>query len=102
MVRDTDFECVRTALGLFPSLKVLGAVVVMGGGSPRELSSRCLESRLLSEDKDWTAIETVAQGVRPFCVLRKGLEDSWDFIVVADWPGKVREHSFQIRLERQQ
>jgi hypothetical protein len=98
----TDFEWVRTTLGLFPSLKMLEAALVIAGDSPRAISRRVLEIGLLSENKDWIAIETVSQGVKPFRELREALDDSWEFNVVADWPGKVREDSFQIILEKQQ
>jgi hypothetical protein len=102
VIMGTDFEWVRTTLGLFPSLKMLEAALVIAGDSPRAISRRVLEIGLLSENKDWIAIETVSQGVKPFRELREALDDSWEFNVVADWPGKVREDSFQIILEKQQ
>jgi hypothetical protein len=101
----TDFEWVQTALGSFPSLTMLKAVVLIAGASSREISRRGLEIRLLSENKDWTAgaIETISQGaMAPFRGLQKALDDSWEFNVVADWPGKVREDLFQITLKKQQ
>jgi hypothetical protein len=102
VVIGTNFAWVRTALELFYSLKMLEAVLIIWGGSSREILRRGLEIRLLSKNKDWTAIETVLQEATPFRKLRKALDDSWKFNVVLDWPGKVREDSFQITVKKQQ
>jgi hypothetical protein len=80
----TDFEWMRTTIGLFPSVKMLEAIIVIAGDSPRAISRRVLEIGLLSKNKDWFAIETVSQGVKPFYELRGALDDSWEFNVVAD------------------
>jgi hypothetical protein len=104
VIMGTDFEWVQTALGSFPSLTLLKAVVLIAGATSLEISRRGLEIRLLLENKDWTAgtIETISQGaMAPCCELRKALDNSWEFNVVADWLGKVREDSFQITLEKQ-
>jgi hypothetical protein len=94
VVMGTNFAWVRTALELFPSFKMLEVVLIIWGGSSREILRRGLEIRLLSENKDWTAIESVSQEATPFRELRNALDDSWAFNVVVDWPGKVREDSF--------
>jgi hypothetical protein len=104
VIMGTDFEWVQTALGSFPSLTLLKAVVLIAGATSLEISRQGLEIRLLLENKDWTTgtIETISQGaMAPFCELRKALDNSWKFNVVADWLGKVREDSFQITLEKQ-
>jgi hypothetical protein len=102
VVMGADFQWLRTALRIFPRLKMLEAVVVIAEDSQGENARRCFEIGLLLENKDWTAIESVSQGVKPLCELGKALDNSWEFNVVADWPGKVREDSFQITLQKQQ
>jgi hypothetical protein len=102
VVMGTKFAWVRTALELFHSLKMLEAVLIMWGGSSWEILRRGLEIRLLTENKHWTAIESVSHEATPFRELREALDDSWEFNVVVDWPGKVREDSFQITLQKQE
>jgi hypothetical protein len=102
VVMGTNFAWVRTTLELFPSLKMLEAVLIIWGGSCREILRRGLEIRLLLENKDWTPIAFVSQEATPFRKLREALHDSWEFNVVVDWPGKVREDSFQITVKKQE
>jgi hypothetical protein len=49
VIMGTDFEWVRTTLGLFPSLKMLEAVFVIAGDSPRAESLKsgfCQRTRI--------------------------------------------------------
>jgi hypothetical protein len=92
-----DFEWVQTDLELFPSLKMLEAVVIFSGVGPWEARyRRGFENRLLTEIEDRIAIETLSKGATPSCELRKALDNSWKVDVVVDWPGKMRVDSFYI------
>jgi hypothetical protein len=100
VIMGKDFKWVQTALELFPSLKMLEAVVLFPGVEAREVLRRGLEIRLLSEIEDRIALKNVLQGATPFCELCEALDDSWKVNVVVDWPGKVRVDSVYITLEK--
>jgi hypothetical protein len=96
-----NFQWVRTTLELFPSFKMLEAVVIFPEVGPWEARyCRGLETRLLTEIEDRIAIETLFKGATPFCKLRKAVDKSWKVDVVVDWLGKVRVDSFYITSKK--